>query len=164
MKIEPLSYETLDEAIELANMVFPNQGNEPAELCFKGSLNKEEHADFLNKIEVQDLRYWVAKKQKKVIGISGIYEYWKDMGEASWVGWFCVDPEQRGEGIGTSLLNTVLEEAKKTGKEYLRVYTSTEPNQKTANKMYDKLSFVIFKREDVNWSDYTILYRQLKLK
>jgi len=49
--------------------------------------------------------FWVAiDENNNVVGTTGIYTYIKDENEAIWLAWFCVDPEQRGKGIGKKLI------------------------------------------------------------
>lgn len=73
MYIEPLSYETLDEAINLVNKVFPYQSlSENASLAFQLSL--EQNIIIAKKclfvIGITEARYWIAvdEQSRKVIG------------------------------------------------------------------------------------------------
>ena len=162
MEIKPLSKQTLDDVVNLVNGVFPNQGFEPAWISLKGSLGMHPYDWLVHFVgRVPWLTYWVAKEEERVVGVVGHYAYKKDEHEASWIGWMCVHPDYRGRGIGRDLLYLVLEEAKRLGKPYLRLYTSTDPNEAVANIMYDKLGFVLFGEKKAR--PYTILFKQLKI-
>ena len=98
----------------------------------------------------------------KVCGTTGLYVYKKDEHEAVWLSWFCVDPEQRGHGIGKKLIEFSIEKARECGKGFLRLYTTDHPSEAAAQGLYEKYGFVIFKKKK-HGSD-TYLYRELNLK
>lgn len=141
MHIEPLSHETLDEAVGLVNRVFPYQVNrifplqnlwEKARFAFPLSLRKN---SIITKIVfflvgVEATRYWLAVDEvsRKVIGTTGLYSYKKDKKEVSWLGWTCVTPEFRGQGIGGKLVNFAIEKARAEGQNFLRLYASNHPS------------------------------------
>ena len=105
---------------------------------------------------------WVAiNEDEEVCGTIGLYVYSKDKSEASWLSWFCVDEEQRGKGIGKILLEFSISEAKRSGKRFLRLYTSDDPSEATAQELYEKYGFKIFKQVKYTYGVY--LYRELKL-
>ncbi|WP_026732617.1 GNAT family N-acetyltransferase [Fischerella sp. PCC 9605] len=166
MLIKPLSPQTLDEAINLVDIVFPYQS-----ILEKASLRASLFQDnWLYKIGffwagVSQLKYWVAidENSNKVIGITGLYCYKRDEAEANWLGWLCVDPLFRGQGIGKKLLEFAINKTKATGKKFLRLYTSTDPNEATAQTLYEKYGFHII-REESMWGDkHKKIYRQLQL-
>lgn len=82
----------------------------------------------------------------KVIGTTGLYRYRKDAAEALWVAWFCVAPEARGMGVGQQLINHTVQLAIKNGYRKLRLYTSTDPNEEAAQRLYEKNGFQEVKR------------------
>jgi ribosomal protein S18 acetylase RimI-like enzyme len=106
--------------------------------------------------------FWVAlDSEKNVLGTTGIYTYSKDENEAVWLAWFCVDPEQRGKGIGKLLIEYSINKAKKLNKKYFRLYTSTDPNEAAAQNLYEKYGFKIVKEEKKYF--YTKNFRELTL-
>lgn len=163
IKIEPLTEIILKEAISLVNEVFPEQGDEPANLCFQASLNLRGYEEFLSKAGIPELRYWVANQSGKVLGTVGLYCYKVDKKEAFWLGWFCVAPTVRKQGIGTQLLQFAIKEARKRGKRFLRLYTSTDPNELNAHKLYEKLGFKLAGSKPFGDTGFQKLYYELRL-
>ncbi len=85
------------------------------------------------------INIWVAiNDQGKVIKTTGLYRYLNDEKDAGWLFWFCVAPEERGKGVGKQLLLFSIDEAKKSGAKYLRLYTSDAPDEKKAQMLYEK--------------------------
>ena len=142
IRIESLKKETLEKAIDLVNKVFLEQGNETAEICFRASLNPEKYKNFLLRNQITELKYWIAiDLSGKVFGTTGLYCYQTDEREAHWLGWFCVDPALRKKGIGTRLLGFSISMARKRYKRLLRLYTSTDPNELDAHRLYERHGF-----------------------
>lgn len=168
MYIEPLSYETLDKAINLVNQVFPKQNLfENATLAFRFSLNKSSIISQIafSIVGITEVRYWVAvdDKSKEVIGTTGLYCYKKDQNEAYWLGWTCVDPNARGQGIGGKLVDFYIQKARAEGKKFLRLYTSTHPNQATAQILYEHRGLRLIGESKIRGTNFKILYRELEL-
>ncbi|MCD4847410.1 MAG: GNAT family N-acetyltransferase [Candidatus Aegiribacteria sp.] len=106
--------------------------------------------------------FWVAiDEDNNVVGTTGIYTYIKDENEAIWLAWFCVDPEQRGKGIGKKLIEYSINMAREYKKKYFRLYTSSDPNEAAAQNLYDKYGFKVIKRGKKLF--YTRIYRELEL-
>jgi len=76
-----------------------------------------------------------------VLGTTGLYRYKKDADEAVWVAWFCVDPKARGRGIGQALIDHTVSRARNAGFNRIRLYTSTDPNEASAQRLYEKNGF-----------------------
>jgi GNAT superfamily N-acetyltransferase len=168
MYIEPLSYETLDEAINLVNKVFPYQSiSENASSAFRLSL--EQNSIIAKRgfsiIGITEARYWVAvdEQSRKVIGTTGLYCYEKDKNEAYWLGWTCVEPEARGQGIGGKLVDFAIEKARAEGKKFLRLYTSNHANQAIAQILYEKRGLRIIGESEISETQFKMLYRELEL-
>ena len=105
---------------------------------------------------------WVAVNDNgDVCGTTGLYAYTKDENEAVWLSWFCVDPKQRGQGIGKQLLRFSIDTARNRGNKYLRLYTSTDSNEAEAQGLYEKFGIKIVKEKKHGIDTY--LYRELKL-
>jgi GNAT superfamily N-acetyltransferase len=166
--ITPLSKETLEEAKKLVNRVFPLQEKEESsDYWLAYSLKQSEKEAKRGPGEYPDARlpgYWVYMRDGKVIGIIGLYEYGRNAKNVSWVGWFCVDPDFRRQCIGSELLEYAIAQAKKAGKKYLRLYTTDDPNEADAQRLYEKKGFIITKRDVRKRGKYDILYRELKLQ
>ena len=97
----------------------------------------------------------------EVCGTTGFYSYTKDKHEAVWLAWFCVDPKFRGKGIGKKLIEYSIDEARKYNKKFFRLYTSTDPNEASAQNLYEKYDFRI-KRQKKTLA-YTKIIRELEL-
>ena len=161
-KIVPLSETYLSQASELANSVFPNEPILPSQ-SFKDSLDKDKFSIVQGR-GVVDLEYFVAvDKNGKVLGTTGIYSLKEDEKDSCWMGWYCVDEKSRGQGVGKSLLDFCIDGARNKGKKYLKLYTSTHPNEATAQILYENNGFKITGREKMDKGDYEKLYRQKEL-
>ena len=108
------------------------------------------------------LNFWVAQnEQDRIIGTTGLYTYVRDEKEAVWLAWFCVDPGERGKGIGRELIEFSINKARGLGKQFFRLYTSDVPNEADAQILYEKYGFKVTERKKKPF--YTLLYRELKL-
>lgn len=170
--IEPLSHSTIKESVRLVKRILPNQGLENANIAFRASLAFEEsgigtffYKSLLNSYGVNELHYWVViyEESQLVVGTTGLYCYRKDAHEADWGGWMCVDPAYRRYGIFFRIGDFTLAKTRARGKKYLRLYTSTDPNEATANLWYDRKGFRIFKREQLKGTRFEMLYREKEL-
>ena len=70
-----------------------------------------------------------------------------DATEAVWVAWFCVDPKARGRGIGQALIDHTVSRARNAGFNRIRLYTSTDPNEAAAQRLYEKNGFKEIRRK-----------------
>lgn len=163
--IEPLSDSTIEQAIKMLDEIFPYEknGSEPPGIYLRASLDKNKYNDILSSSEITELKYWVAIHNGKVVGNTGWYEYASDK-DASWLGWTGVSVQHRGFKIGKTLIDMMLKEVQKSGKKYMRLYTSSHPNEMTAYKYYKKIGFIDFKDpEKIQGSDYVRYYLEKQL-
>ena len=96
-----------------------------------------------------------------VRGTTGLYQYEKDAQEAAWVAWFCVDPKTRGKGIGQKLIEHTIRMAAQAGFRRVRLYTSTDPNEEAAQRLYEKNGFKKISREKGLFG--TKIFRELQI-
>jgi GNAT superfamily N-acetyltransferase len=82
-----------------------------------------------------------------VLGTTGLYRYKKDSDEAVWVAWFCVDPKARGRGVGQALIDHTVSRAQNAGFNRIRLYTSTDPNEAAAQRLYERNGFKEVRRK-----------------
>ena len=167
MKIVPLSKENLEETISLALKVFPLDaaGKNPPERGFRKSLSNEANLKSWKGPEhiLSRLNYWILLDEKdKVIGVTGLYGY-KEIPEEVWLAWFCLDPNVRGKGLGRQLLEWTMTKAKEEGYKVFRLYTSTDPNEAPAQKLYESIGLKVTEEKDDDETPYKILYRQCNL-
>lgn len=164
IKIELLTDRTLRETVDLVDKIFPEEEKEPPKLEIPASLNPEKYQNFLLKHQMSDLRYWVAIDDfEKVVGTIGLYCYDFDEEEAFWLGWFCVDPKARKQDIGTQLLEFSIEKAREQGKTFLRLYTSSHPDESDAHRLYEKHGFVLVGKDLKAYGEFSKLYYELRL-
>jgi GNAT superfamily N-acetyltransferase len=109
------------------------------------------------------LNLWIAVDHpaERVVGTTGLYTYLRDAAEAVWLAWFCVAPEARGKGIGSHLLDFSIAEAQKTGRRYLRLYTSDDRREAAAQRLYESRGLRIVGRKRRLF--HTEIYRELLL-
>jgi ribosomal protein S18 acetylase RimI-like enzyme len=96
-----------------------------------------------------------------VLGTTGLYRYKKDCDKAVWVAWFCVDPKARGRGVGQALIDHTVARARVAGFRLIRLYTSTDPNEAAAQRLYEKNGFVEIRCKKGLFA--TTIYREKKL-
>ena len=170
--IRSLTEDTLIESIDLIQKIFNNSHGDldhpvkflPATLKPETGLSRDIH-DSTGCIEC---KYFIALEplSKMVIGTIGYYTNRNDWKESDWVAWFCVHPEFRRKRIGTKLMHFIKEFSKFRDKKFLRLYTSPEIDNGSAEKFYDKYGFKEYKKEkSLYHEDHEIVvYRELKLK
>lgn len=141
--IVALTKEWLEETIALADKIFPPEfEEEPAKDEIPASLFPEQYREYLAKTEIKPgLKYWVAADNGKVIGLIGLYNYEFDPDDLVWLGWFLVDPSARKKGIGNRLLLFAIEEAKKRGKKFLKLYSTDDSAELDSHRLYEKYGF-----------------------
>lgn len=170
--IEPLQKKYLEDAVVLTQQIFPINYVDPRE-SIEASLDEEQLEKFQKKLveelgepKTRVLLYWLAveKDCDRVVGITGIYERVGDPLGLCWLGWYCVDPSYRGQGIGTELLDFTLDWARSQGKKTMMLYTSTDPAESRAHEMYKQRGFVVNEdRERIPEGEYEIFFMECKL-
>ncbi|MHC5822627.1 MAG: GNAT family N-acetyltransferase [Nostoc sp.] len=168
IEIKPLSKPTLTAAIDLADKVFQYQRWwEKASWIFQLSLM---HSYFpkllLGLLGISWCRYWVAvNSQADVLGITGLYTR-SGNSETYWLGWTCVNPEARGQGIGAKLVDFAISQAKNSRANYLKLYTSDLPDYAIARQLYERRGFELVQEvlQKHKQTTFNILYYQLPLK
>ncbi len=168
MNIVPLSKENIEETIKLAHKIFPLDAasDNPLERGFRKSLSNEANLKSWKGPEhvLARLNYWVLLDEKtdKVIGVTGLYGF-KEFPKEVWLAWFCLDPEARGQGLGRKLLEWTMNKAKEEGYSIFKLYTSSDPNEAAAQKLYESVGLKIVKTEKDSEGQYDIMYREREL-
>ena len=108
-----------------------------------------------------DLWGAVDQQTERLVGTTGLYTYTRDKAEAVSLAWFCVDPDVRRRGIGSRLLDFTIQEARSTGRQYLRLYTSDRPNEAAAQLLYESRGLEIVAKKKRLFE--TTIYRELRL-
>lgn len=166
ISIEPLSKENLQEAISLANSVFPEEvdSEENPELEYLATLEPETYRTEMSSVGIISEKNWVARRNGEVVGVIGLYQKSSDPEGVIWLGWYCVLPQARHQGIGTGMLEEIIAAARNEGYEKIRLWTTSEPHVADAQKLFEKVGFALV-REDTYANNplYKILYREKKL-
>jgi GNAT superfamily N-acetyltransferase len=89
--------------------------------------------------------YYVAETETVILGTSGLYAY-STRPTTAWLGWFCVAPELRGQGIGDKLFVYAADRAKEKGFTALKLWTGHE--DKAAHRLYRRHGMKIVKRDE----------------
>ncbi|MCL2285910.1 MAG: GNAT family N-acetyltransferase, partial [Firmicutes bacterium] len=98
---------------------------------------------------------------EEVVGVCGLYTTPDTQHDSVWLNWLCVDPNYRKQGIRRMLLETAIKQAKATGKKFLCLFTSDDPNEAAAQKLYEKYGLKIVRKEKD--STHMTFYRTLRL-
>jgi GNAT superfamily N-acetyltransferase len=163
MKIIPLSEEHLEETIKMANDVFPDDIDEKysPRKSLSTSIKFKENTELLEKSPMQKLDYWIAldDSTNKVVGVTGLYRRKNEPEDIIWLGWYCVNINERGKGIGRKLLEWTIDKARTEGFKKFKLYTSEDPNEARAQELYEKLDFKVVGKE-ANEGDCKTLYRE----
>lgn len=176
MYIEPLSHNTLDDAIDLGDRVFPNKELEDPADEFLMSLGLNEDDAYMEKTGIIDLDYWVTKegRSNQVVGTVGLYQTIKDYmsfdpkpdpdKELVWLAYWMVDKPFRERRIGTRLLEYAIEKAREDY-DILRVWTLRNSNEADAQRIYDKKGIKIIKEMDPphGFGNDKLIIRELNL-
>ena len=163
MFIERLSYKTLDDAIDLLDRTFPNQGSDSVRDSLQASLNPEKYKDYLAKNHMNGNNYWVLKNDsREVMGVTGLHYCDFDKDEAVWGGWTAIHPKlrRRLSLAGYILFKHVYSEAKKTNRPYFRFYMFEDGEGGIAQKIFQLAGFKEFKRETDTYGVRKILFQK----
>ena len=162
IKIVPLSEETKEKSLKLLEDIFHAfDEEEDPYIWFKISLEPEKNTEMMKEHGVRDVRYFVVLDKDKVIGTTGLYHILSEPQETVWLGWFCLDPKYRGQGLGKMVLSWTIDRAREEGNNLLKLYTSPNENLSIAQKLYDKFGFKTTKTEQKNGE--TVIYKELDL-
>ncbi len=145
MKVIPLDSSNLDSTIALLLQVFPYDVEQPdfPTIELPSSLNSQDHQAYFQKQHLKMLTNFVLlSDENRLIGTTGLYAYQNEPAEVGWLGWFCIDPGWRGQGLGKYLLSWTIEKARQAGFQKLRLYTSDHQNEVAAQHLYERLGFI----------------------
>ena len=85
--------------------------------------------------------YYAVEKEKSIVGVVGLHQYPWGPDENVWLGWFAVKPEHQRQGIGTWLMNKIIEEARQKGYKKMLVETYSGKDFESARSFYSKFGF-----------------------
>lgn len=132
----PLNKNNLQQAIDLAVTVFGEGDKEAIIEEFSGSLDPKSKLPYIGSSQ-----FYMVLNNGKPAGVTGYYSI-PGHPEDIWLNWMGVLPEQRGNGIGTALVQQGFIDLAKPDVKTLRIWTTTEPDYDNARKLYSKMGFV----------------------
>lgn len=162
----PLSSENINEATKLVKSVFPDDFNGQEGIdAYNSSLDKEKYKSFFDDHHLETLEYFVVKNSssENIIGVTGLYTRNIDTQDIIWLGWYCLSAQERGKGFGREILEWTMNIAREKGYTKMKLYTSTDPNEATAQILYEKLGFKIVGEELKEGESHKTLYRECLL-
>ena len=171
IRIEPMTYENLEKTVQAAKEIF-HYTVLPLADDFESALSETklaelkefEEADALSYTKRVWAKFWVAlTDDNQVAGFNGIYLKQGDP-ESLWIPFFGVREKFRRYGIGSKLMDFIIEEAKKEGAHNLRLQTTTHELEESAQAFYEKKGFKEMKDvKRVPFQGYEVFCRELKL-
>ncbi len=138
MKIEPLHPALLADTALVAAELFPWETEHQTAL--NAALNPAAHAGFLSSRRLERVRFWSARFNGRVVGLSGLYDY-RGMPTETWLSWYGLVPAVRGHGFGSRLLESAIGCARDEGRAVLRLWTTVEDEYLPAIRLYEKRGF-----------------------
>ncbi|MBN1901348.1 GNAT family N-acetyltransferase [Candidatus Sumerlaeota bacterium] len=114
---------------------------------FDGDHSRAYYAEYFTRVEAgraERERNFVAcdKATGKVIGVCGFAPDKYKLPDILWLTWFYMDKNQRGRGVGTSLLKKAIRDAMELGARKIYLDTGNEDFYQDAVKMYNKFGFI----------------------
>lgn len=126
LKFVPLNKENLFLGKEIQKKIFPKEYmNDTLEKSLFSS------PEYLS-------QFWLVKKGKEFVGLSGIYFY-PEYPEDAWLNWFGVIPKYRRCGLGRKIFCRTFAYARRLGFKSFRLYTDCQHNE-TALAFYRSLA------------------------
>lgn len=118
LKFIPLDADNLSIGQEVQKKVFPEEyRNDTLEKSLFSS------PEYLS-------QFWLVKKGREFIGLTGIY-YYPEYPKDAWLNWFGVVPKYRRHGFGRKIFCRTLAYARRLGFKTFRLYTDREHNEST---------------------------------
>lgn len=118
LKFVSLDAENLSVAREIQKEVFPLE-------YMNDTLEKS-----LSSSPTYLSQFWLIKKGKEFVGLSGIYFY-PEYPEDAWLNWFGVIPKYRRRGLGRKIFFRTFAYARRLGFKSFRLYTDKYDNEAT---------------------------------
>jgi GNAT superfamily N-acetyltransferase len=156
---QPLSKERFDEAIDLVKKIFPSDGDTPVN-AYRAGINKEDPLWQTRRV----LEYYLVidPHTNKIVALTGLYSMKTYPLDEIWLGWFGVEPAERGKGIGKTVLEWTIAKAKSNGYKHFKLWTTDSAEEAVAQRLYEATGFDIYNTEKT--PEYTILYRKKDLE
>ena len=85
--------------------------------------------------------YFIWRSDSKVLGIAGLHQYDWGPKENVWLGWFALDPDLHGKGLGSKLFDEMVSLAKQMGFKKMFIETYMSPTFEKARRFYQNKGF-----------------------
>lgn len=138
MKIEALQAESLSAAQKVAAELFPWE--EEHQQALPASVFPGEHASFYRDRGLDEVRCRVLWLDDHVAGLAALYSYERHRDDL-WLAWYGLRPMARGLGLGSRLLDVVIDEARREGRSAVRLWTTDEEEYAHAVRLYQRRGF-----------------------
>jgi GNAT superfamily N-acetyltransferase len=134
------------------NLVPMKKGDMPKAVALIRRAMNQDEADWANRTmrfhfdcaenKLDDGRhYFVWQNDSKVLGIAGLHHYNWGPKDNVWLGWFALDPDLQGKGLGSNLFDEMVSLAKKMGFRKIFIETYMSPTFEKAGKFYQNKGF-----------------------
>jgi GNAT superfamily N-acetyltransferase len=135
VNLVPMKREDIPGAVDLIRIAMNEDEADWADVtmhhhfgCVENSLDDGRH-------------YFVWKNGSKVHGIVGLHQYNWGPTENIWLGWFALDPDLHGKGLGSELFDRALSRAKEMRFRKLFIETYASQTFEKARRFYEKKGF-----------------------
>ena len=149
LTIDCLNRENLEQAIHLAEEVFPNDRYclESPGVEYRATLDPEPYLKELAALDIDFQQHWIVQIDRRAVALTGLQHKISDGPQIIWLGWFCVSPSERRKQIGSGLLRWTIEIARTLGYREMRLWTTTISEESNAQVLYERFGFRIFREE-----------------
>ena len=136
VQLEPMNREDTEQAVDLIRVAMNRIEAHFAHRTMDFHFECQSHG-------LDDGRsYWLHRKGEQIIGLVGLHHYIWGPRENVWLTWFCVAPAVQRQGMGTALLTTAQDTARKLGYRKFFVETYNMTDFAAARAFYERRGFV----------------------
>ena len=135
-EIRPMAERDTDEVVRIINAHEPTDGDCAARYY-------AEYFGDPQRIATADEEPLVAVEEGGVIGVCGFQPDAYFTPDIYWLSWFYVDQTCRGRGVGSALLQRVIESVRAFEARKLFVDTSSDPIYQDAVELYERFGFQV---------------------
>lgn len=141
IKLEPVTEDNLQLAVETAVDVFEERDREGIELEFRASAGDTKAVEeAARELRIVNPHYFLATRNGEPVGITGYYNI-KDHEEDVWLGWVGVLEKFHRQGIGKELVQQAFARAASHNPKNERIWTTQEEAYDDARRLYRKMGF-----------------------
>ena len=145
MHLEKITESNLNEAVEIAKLVFPYESHADGfwpEVAYKMAIEEQN----------ERFAYYIAKNNGISLGITGHYPPDDNNPNNVWLGWFGIIPAMRRRGFGSILFLKTTTLLANFGMTTLNLYSGDREEERPAHEFYKKFGLKETHRGDVDGS------------